>query len=1110
MTQMDPLQQALAEIGALKSALNKHTIYSVANRAGRIIEVNEPFCRISGYTQDELLGQDHKILNGGFHPEAFWIDVWHTISSGKTWRGEVCNTAKDGSIYWVDSTIVPFFGPDGVIEKYVSIRFDITNRIIAEGKLSRQLSVQRLLAEISAAFVNLDEHGFDRAIDQTLGRMGEFFEVDRSYVFQFTKECDYVSNTHEWVGENITAQIDRTQNVPTIDLPWFTNELKSNSAMVVSDIDGLPPEAWREKEEFQAQSIKSVICQGMYGPDGELLGALGLDSVVKNIDWSSEHRWILKVVSDIIGAALARKEVFQEVRRSEQKFRTLYNTTSDAVMLLDETGFIDCNQATLDIFECDSLDKFCTLHPAELSPPLQENGQDSMQAAEERIAQAKRDGSVRFEWLHTRHLSRSTFPAEVLLNRMELNGRKILQAVVRDISQRKEAEHEILEATQRFQALVNNIPGVSYRCILDHNWSMVFISDAVLPLTGYPPDDFINNKVRTFASVILAEDRERVLKTVQAAIKEKKPYQLEYRITHRDGSIRWVSENGQGIFSTDNPERAEFLDGAIFDITDRKNSELTLKKTAQALTAANSSLEEAQEIGQLGNWSFDPALQTVTWSKQLFRLFERDFELGQPTLEEAIAVYHPEDIPLIKSALEQAISLGTPYTLTVRTNEKNGEFKYTRTEGRVKKENGLISMLVGTVTDISQSVLREQELRQAQKRAEESSRIKSEFLANMSHEIRTPMNGVIGMTDLLLDTELSEEQKELAQTTRESAESLLTIVNDILDFSKIEVGKLRLLSQPFKLRETLRKLENIFSHRLAEQKLSLNIEIAQDIPEIMLGDKDRLRQVLLNLIGNAIKFTPGPGSVKVSVTKNKIETDFILLDFKISDTGIGISKQAQQRIFEAFEQADTTMSREFGGTGLGLSISSSLVELMGGKLGVTSEVGHGSEFFFSVRFKSASASSFENTGKDKLTSRADLAQENQAVISGLDVLLAEDNPVNQKLTVSILSKAGCNITVAANGQEAVSLFEQGSFDLVLMDMQMPVINGEQASEMIRATGKRATVPIIALTAHAMEGDRERYLSMGLNGYISKPIRRDDFISVIKEVVSRNLPPLRSC
>jgi PAS domain S-box-containing protein len=484
--------------------------------------------------------------------------------------------------------------------------------------------------------------------------------------------------------------------------------------------------------------------------------------------------------------------------------------------------------------------------------------------------------------------------------------------------------------------------------------------------------------------------------------------------------------------------------------------------------------------------------ETIYISPAFEKVWERSLEsIYQNPMDWADAI-HPEDRERAGLLIARQLQ-GEPIALEYRIRTPGGKEKWIRARtSPICDQAGELIRIVGIAEDITEQKRYEEELVHARKGAEAANEAKSEFLANMSHEIRTPMNGVIGMTGLLLDTELTPEQRHFAEMVRTSGESLLQLINNILDFSKIEAKKLELETVIFDLRILLDNLASILSTTAQAKGIGLLCIADPAIPTQLRGDPGRLRQILTNFAGNAIKFTE-KGEVVVRATLVEEAESICLLRFTVRDSGIGIAEDKIGILFDKFTQADVSTTRKYGGTGLGLAISKQLAELMGGSVGVTSQHGKGSEFWFTARLERRLVPVSQSKGAQP--------QSPTAGLPNARILIAEDNSTNREVALGMLRKFGLSAEAVADGAEAISALESIPYDLVLMDMRMPVMDGIEAARQIRNPRSKVLnhdIPIVALTANAMESDRENCRAAGMNDFVAKPVS----MVILREVLRK--------
>ena len=662
-----------------------------------------------------------------------------------------------------------------------------------------------------------------------------------------------------------------------------------------------------------------------------------------------------------------------------------------------------------------------------------------------------------------------------------------LSATVNELLAAVERSRQALCENQRSIAtLMSNLPGMAYRCRDDRDWTMEFVSEGCRYLTGFEPEELIPPGKVTYGQLIHPEDRGLVWNEVQAALADRRPFRLVYRIKTATGEEKRVWEQGRGILS----ETGELLglEGFIADITDTTR----LEAAVRAANEYNRSLIEASLDPLV---IIDPAgtITDVNAATQLLIGRTRDELIGT-----AFAEYVTEAVRA-RAASQEALRCGAVRDYALEVRHRSGRTTPVLCNASVYRDHtGNAAGVCAALRDITERLQVEVELKRAHEVAAAANSAKSEFLANMSHEIRTPMTAILGYVDLIAEgcekrcAFGADTLVRHADTVARNAKYLLQLINDILDLSKIEAGKLQMELVRCSLPELLADIESLMRVRATTKGLALTVACHGPIPETVLTDPTRLRQILINLLGNAIKFTE-QGSVHLTARLLAGHA----LQFEVRDTGIGMTPKHITRLFRPFSQGDSSIHRRFGGTGLGLSIGRRLAELLGGGITVESQPGAGSTFRVTVATGPLDGVNFVEYGALSRAARVSKPRDGQR-LSGR-ILLAEDGPDNQRLISIFLRQAGAEVTAVDNGplavEAALRALESGRpFDVILMDVQMPVLDGCEATRLLRQKGYPG--PIVALTARAMSSDREKCLEAGCNDFATKPIERAKLLAVV--------------
>ena len=652
-----------------------------------------------------------------------------------------------------------------------------------------------------------------------------------------------------------------------------------------------------------------------------------------------------------------------------------------------------------------------------------------------------------------------------------------------DITERRRAEEALRDSEERFRIMADGCPTIMW--VTGADGGIRFINRAWRNLLGTSYEEMEGSK---WQLVLHPDDAAGYIAAFRQAVREQAPFRAEARARRADGEWLWVASYAEPRLSPS----GEFLGhvGLSPDITERKQTELALQTSEEKFRQLAENIHEVF-------WMIDPAAREMLYVSPAYeQVWGRSCESVYRNPLAWTDAIHPDDVERAR-AWHAGYMRGEAVEAEYRIRTPEGQEKWIRDRAfPILDGGGQVVRAVGIAEEITAQKRYEAELIQAREGADAANRAKSCFLANMSHEIRTPMNGVLGMIQLLLETDLTAEQLEYVNLAQSSGQALLTLIDDILDLSKIEARKVTLENLNVNLDETVREVVGLLSVQAAAKGLAIHSQVSPEVPSNLLGDPRRLGQVLLNLAGNAVKFTEH-GEITLEAALESQGASAATVRFTITDTGIGIREETVGALFSPFTQADASTTRKYGGTGLGLAICKQMVELMGGRIGVTSREGQGSTFWFTAVFERASAGrrqAMREVEEDNSNPRRGPVPQGGTA----RILVAEDNPTNRIVIQAQLGKLGYHAIAVANGAEAVAAVTGGSYDLVFMDCQMPVMDGFEATRLIR---RRSRLPIVAMTADAMPADRDRCLSEGMNDYLAKPVK----LKLLSEVLARWLP-----
>jgi two-component system, sensor histidine kinase and response regulator len=1012
-------------------------VYRCLNEPGWPLEfVSDYVLELTGYLPEDLLG-DGEVQYGDLILAEDQQMVWEETQAGlrerRRFRLWYAIRRRDGEVRHVEEYGRGIYDEDGRVEAIEGLIYDVTDRRTMEEQVREAEERYRTLVEQIPVITYVQEPGEPSRTT--------YISPQHERILGYTAE-EVLDNPNHWI--EIVHPEDR-ERVLAEDAR--TNESGEPFAM-----------------EYR-----------QFARDGRVVWIRDESTLVR--DEAGRELYWLGVQTDITD----RRQAEDALREAEERYRTL-------VERIPVVTFVDRADGSEDpLYISPQIETMLGYTPQEWTAGklwrerLHPDDREQVLASDERfLASAEpvdneyrllaKDGSV--VWVRE----------ETVLVRDEAGAPRFVQGIMSNVTERREAEEALREAEERYRTLVERMPAVTYVQQIGSLDTAAYISPQLEDMTGYSADDYRDPDLRW--RMVHPEDREWMRSQDETPVEPGEVVTSEYRLIRRDGQTVWVRNEAVVI---EEPDGSRYWQGFIVDITERKRAEERLRESEQRFRAL---VEHTPAITYT---------QTIEGGDSTFYVspqVERMLGYGLEELDESEPMWslmHPDDKEWALAKDAHSNRTGEPFEAEYRLFRKDGSVVWVRDEAvLISHEESGKQIWQGVMYDITERKRAEVEMLKARETAEEASRAKSQFLANMSHEIRTPMNGVIGMTDLLLDTDLSEDQRELAETVRSSGEHLLAVINDILDFSKIEAGKVEVEVIDFELRSMIEHASALLVEHAHKKGLELVVSAGPDVPTALRGDPGRLRQVLVNLLSNAIKFTER-GEVVLRVTPVDEAGNTVTLRFEVSDTGIGMTAEQRERLFRAFSQADTSTTRRYGGTGLGLAISKQLVSLMGGRIGVESEPGRGSTFWFTLPL--------ERQPKTAAVIRRRLQS-----LQNRRALVVDDSETNRRVLCEQLAAWGMRVAGARGGEEALEELRSAArdeepYELAILDMQMPRMDGMELARRTREDPLLRSVKLLLLTSMGVRGEGEESRRAGIEAYLVKPVRQSELYDALATVMA---------